>query len=55
MITAENFLYYEYAHLISSGIDHDATLVDQMHRQILSAMNIHTTQYGIDTYRDFQL
>ena len=25
-----------------------------MHRQILSAMNIHTTQYGIDTYRDFQ-
>ena len=47
-------VFDEYAHLISSGIDHDATLVDQMHRQILSAMNIHTTQYGIDTYRDFQ-
>ena len=25
-----------------------------MHRQIISAMNIHTTQYGVDTYRDFQ-
>ena len=47
-------VFDEYAHLISSGLDHDSTLVDQMHRQIISAMNIHTTQYGVDTYRDFQ-
>ena len=47
-------VFDEYAHLISSGIDHDAALVEQMHNQILNAMNIHTTQYRVDTYRDFQ-
>ncbi len=47
-------VFDEYVHLIASGIDHDETLIDQIHRQILGAMDIRTTQYGIDTFRSFQ-
>lgn len=47
-------VFDEYAHIISSGIDHDDTLIKQIHRQILESMDIRTTQYSIDTYRSFQ-
>ena len=47
-------VFDEYAHLISSGIDHDEALIEQIHRQIISAMDIRTTQYGVDTFRSFQ-
>ena len=47
-------VFDEYAHMIASGIDHDKTLVDQIHQQMKEAMDIRTTQYGVDTYRAFQ-
>ncbi|MBQ9030707.1 MAG: helicase [Parasporobacterium sp.] len=47
-------VFDEYAHLISNGIDHDESLVYQMHRQMREAMDIRTTQYNVDTYKSFQ-
>lgn len=47
-------VFDEYAHLISSGIDHDDVLIRQIHRQMLEAMDIRTTQYNIDTFNSFQ-
>lgn len=47
-------VFDEYAHLISSGIDHDDVLIRQIHRQMLESMDIRTTQYTIDTYNSFQ-
>jgi len=47
-------VFDEYAHLISSGIDHDDVLIRQMHRQMLEAINIRATQYNVDTFRSFQ-
>jgi hypothetical protein len=47
-------VFDEYAHLISSGIDHDDVLIKQIHRQMLEAMDIRTTQYNIDTFNSFQ-
>ena len=47
-------VFDEYAHLISSGIDHGETLVRQMHEQMKEAMDIRTTQYGVDTFNSFQ-
>lgn len=47
-------VFDEYAHLIASGLDHDETLIDQLHRQIISAIDIRTTLYGVDTLRSFQ-
>ena len=47
-------VFDEYAHLISNGIDHDETLILQMHKQMKDAMDIRTTQYNVDTYKSFQ-
>lgn len=47
-------VFDEYAHMISSGIDHDKTLVEQIHQRMKEAMDIHTTLYGVDTYQAFQ-
>ena len=47
-------VFDEYAHLISNGIDHDEALVLQLHRQMMDAMDIRTTQYNVDTYKSFQ-
>ena len=47
-------VFDEYAHMISSGIDHDKTLVEQIHERMKEAMDIRTTLYGVDTYRAFQ-
>ena len=47
-------VFDEYAHLISSGIDHDETLIAKMHRQMIEAMDIRTTLYNVDTYKSFQ-
>lgn len=47
-------VFDEYAHLISNGIDHDDSLVYQLHRQMMEAMDIRTTQYNVDTFKSFQ-
>ncbi|MCR4717895.1 MAG: helicase, partial [Lachnospiraceae bacterium] len=47
-------VFDEYAHLISNGIDRDDELVSQLHKQMMEAMDIRTTQYSIDTYKGFQ-
>lgn len=47
-------VFDEYAHLISSGIDCNHTLVRQIHSQMLEAMNIRTTSYKVDTFHSFQ-
>lgn len=47
-------VFDEYAHLISSGIDHDDVLIKQIHRQMLEAMDIRTTPYTVDTITSFQ-
>ncbi|SES99534.1 Helicase conserved C-terminal domain-containing protein [[Clostridium] aminophilum] len=47
-------VFDEYAHLISNGLDHDEALVAQLHRQMMEAMDIRTTQYNVDTYKSFQ-
>ncbi len=47
-------VFDEYAHLISNGIDHDEALVYQLHRQMMEAMDIRTTQYNVDTFKSFQ-
>lgn len=47
-------VFDEYAHLISGGIDQDGAAILQMHRQIMEAMDIRTTQYHVDTYKSFQ-
>jgi len=44
----------EYVHLISSGIDHDYKLIEQINRLIIEAMDIRTTQYNIDTFNSFK-
>lgn len=48
-------VFDEYAHLITSGIDHDESLIKQMHRQMVGAMDIRTTQYNVDTFKSFQM
>ena len=47
-------VFDEYAHLISNGIDHDEALVYQLHKQMMNAMDIRTTQYNVDTFKSFQ-
>ena len=47
-------VFDEYAHLISNGLDHDEALINQMHRQMMEAMDIRTTPYNVDTYLSFQ-
>lgn len=47
-------VFDEYAHLISNGIDHDEALIYQLHRQMMEAMDIRTTQYNVDTFKSFQ-
>lgn len=47
-------VFDEYAHLIFNGIDHDDSLVYQLHRQMMEAMDIRTTQYNVDTFKSFQ-
>ena len=47
-------VFDEYAHLISSGLDHDAALLQNLHKQMTEAMDIRTTQYGIDTFSSFR-
>ena len=47
-------VFDEYSHLISNGIDRDETLIHQMHRQMMEAMDIRTTLYNIDTYGSFR-
>ena len=47
-------VFDEYAHLVSNGIDRDGTLIFQMHRQMIEAMDIRTTLYNVDTYTSFQ-
>ena len=47
-------VFDEYVHLISSGIDHDGALIEQINRQMIEAMDIRTTQYNIDTFNSFQ-
>ena len=47
-------VFDEYAHLIANGIDHDEALVYQLHRQMMVAMDIRTTQYNVDTFKSFQ-
>ena len=44
----------EYAHILASGIDRDSALVQQIHRQMMSAIDMRTTLYAIDTFRSFQ-
>lgn len=44
----------EYAHILASGIDRDSALVQQIHRQMMSALDMRTTLYAIDTFRSFQ-
>lgn len=48
-------VFDEYAHLITSGIDHDESLITQMHKQMVESMDIRTTQYNVDTYKSFQM
>ncbi|MCR5206035.1 MAG: helicase [Lachnospiraceae bacterium] len=48
-------VFDEYAHMIVSGTDRDEGLIDQMHRQMVEAMDIRTTQYNIDTFKSFQM
>ena len=47
-------VFDEYAHLITSGIDRDESLINQMHGQMIESMSIKTTLYKLDTYRSFQ-
>ena len=47
-------VFDEYAHLISNGIDHDESLIYQLHRQMMEALDIRTTQYNVDTFKSFQ-
>lgn len=47
-------VFDEYAHLISSGIDHDSHMIERMHAQMMEAMNIRATTYRVDTYQSFQ-
>lgn len=47
-------VFDEYAHLISNGIDHDESLVYQLHKQMMAAMDIRTTPYNVDTFKSFQ-
>ena len=47
-------VFDEYSHLISNGIDRDEALILQMHRQIAEALDIRTTLYTVDTFRNFQ-
>lgn len=47
-------VFDEYAHLISNGIDHDDTLIMQLHQQMKEAMDIRTTPYNVDTFNSFE-
>lgn len=46
-------VFDEYAHLISSGMDRDKELVDELHEQMMNSLNIRTTLYNVDTYPAF--
>lgn len=48
-------VFDEYAHLITSGIDRDESLISQLHRQMVESMDIRTTIYNVDTYKSFQM
>lgn len=48
-------VFDEYAHLISCGLDRDESLIEQLHRQMIEAMDIRTTQYNVDTFKSFQM
>ena len=48
-------VFDEYSNLIASGTDHDEALIEQMHRQMVEAMDIRTTLYNVDTYKSFRM
>ncbi len=46
-------MFDEYAHIISNGLDKDDNLVEHMHRSILESMDVRTTLYSVDTFKNF--
>ncbi len=44
----------EYVHLLSNGLDHDETMVQKIHRQLMEALDIRTTLYNVDTFKNFK-
>ena len=47
-------VFDEYAHLISSGLDRDSSLIERIHQHMMESMNIRTTQYTVDIFNSFQ-
>ena len=48
-------VFDEYMHMISSGIDRDEAMIEQIHRQVMAAIDIRTTLYNVDTFRSFSM
>ena len=48
-------VFDEYAHMLTSGIDREESLIKQMHGLMVEAMNIRTTPYDVDTFKSFQI
>lgn len=49
-----DYMFDEYAHLITNGLDADNNLVDNLHYTIASSMDVRTTIYTIDTFNAFK-
>ncbi len=47
-------VFDEYAHLISSGLDRDASLIERIHLHMMESMDIRTAQYTVDIFNTFQ-
>ncbi len=48
-------VFDEYAHLICSGLDfEDGGVLEDLHRNMMEAMNIRTTNYTVDTFQSFE-
>lgn len=47
-------VFDEYAHLISSGLNRDSSLIERIHQHMMESMNIRTTQYTVDIFNSFQ-
>ena len=47
-------MWDEYAHMITSGMDKSAGVVNKLHNEIMNGMKIQTTRYKVDTLSSFK-
>ena len=47
-------VFDEYVHLLVNGVNHEDSIIAQVHNEMVESINIRTTIYNVDTYKTFK-